>query len=547
MRCDEYYIIYSQWKDKWAHKRARIYFPGLMLVMGLVMSRSHGLSLFFTSLLVILLGYSLSWFSVPLPLSFEFDENTIYGIIFDAGSTGSRVRIYKVLRNSSDGCQYRLLSEEAFCVNPGLSEFARFPLESIGYLRPLLEQVNTHVPLHKRSQTPLFLRATAGLRLLPEFAADALLESVYSLFNSSGFYLPTEGAVSIMDGIDEGFFAWISLLFLRQKSCIEPCNPSQSTLSAATTESNSYLHQQAIFDLGGASFQVTFGTSSTIDEGHNEDVHTMPSVYIGTQFAPPSGKFFAHSYLGLGLISAMHSMFMRSSNHSDLSKTHHLLSPCFPINAIGEWYHGGTNWTITHGFNGRTFPADQAFDQCLETALDIISKRGLGVNRTHHIDYLKDIEIHAISYMCSITEEVSETFSNSLGDGRVPVQWYFNAAKKACSEWRLEEPFRCAELTYIYALLSYGFGLPMDKYLNLNRTINGVEVGWPVGFLVDVLLRYSHADQQVAVVPEVTSTNEADRQYKKHPVVAYFKLRRLNVDNIQKEKRYSKKRDLDIR
>ncbi|VDN99184.1 unnamed protein product [Rodentolepis nana] len=428
-----------------AHNRARIYFPCLMLIMGLI-----------------------STFTVLLTSFCCF---------------------------LSDGCQYRLLSEEAFCVNPGLSEFARFPLESIGYLRPLLEQVNMRVPLHKRSQTPLFLRATAGLRLLPEFAADALLESVYSLFNSSGFYLATEGAVGIMDGIDEGFFAWISLLFLRQESCIESCNSSQSTLPAATTttaESNSYLHQQAIFDLGGASFQVTFGTSSTIDEGHNEDVHVMPSAYIGTQFAPPSGKFFAHSYLGLGLISAMHSMFMRSSNFSDLKKAHHLLSPCFPIDATGKWYYGGTNWTITHGFDGRVFPADQAFDQCFETAIGVISERGLGVNRTHHIDYLKDIEIHAMSYMCSITEEVSETFSSSIGDGRVPVQWYFDAAKKACSEWRLEEPFRCTELTYIYALLSHGFDLPMDKYLNLNRTINGVEVGWPVGFLVDILLRCSY-------------------------------------------------------
>ncbi|KAM3184384.1 hypothetical protein ACTXT7_008460 [Hymenolepis weldensis] len=340
----------------------------------------------------------------------------------------------------ADGCQYRLVSEETFCVNPGLSEFARFPLESVEYLRPLLEQVNTHVPLHKHSQTPIFLRATAGLRLLPEFAANALLESVYSLFNSSDFHLTTEEVVGIMDGIDEGFFAWISLLFLRQNSCIQLCNPSQSSLVAAGgTESSSFLHQQAIFDLGGGSFQLTFGTSSAIDQGHSEDLHAMPGAYMGTQFAPPSGK--------------------------------------------GLWYHGGKNWTVTHGFDGRASPADQAFDQCFETALDIISERGLGVNRTHHIDCLKYTEIYAMSYMCSITEEISETFLSSPSDGRVPVQWYFDAAKRACSEPQLEEPFRCAELTYISALLSHGFGLPMEKYLNLNRTINGVEVGWPVGFL----------------------------------------------------------------
>lgn len=114
---------------------------------------------------------------------------------------------------------------------------------------------------------------------------------MYSLFNSSDFHLATEEVVGIMDGIDEGFFAWISLLFLRQNSCIQPCSPSQSPLVAAVaTESSSFLHQQAIFDLGGASFQLTFGTSSAIDHGYSEDLHAMPGAYMGTQFAPPSGK-----------------------------------------------------------------------------------------------------------------------------------------------------------------------------------------------------------------------------------------------------------------
>lgn len=75
-------------------------------------------------------------------------------------------------------------------MNPGLSEFARFPLESVEYLRPLLDQVNAHIPLHKHSQTPIFLRATAGLRLLPEFAANALLESVSNISTCHFVALP---------------------------------------------------------------------------------------------------------------------------------------------------------------------------------------------------------------------------------------------------------------------------------------------------------------------------------------------------------------------
>ncbi|KAM7541867.1 hypothetical protein Aperf_G00000013800 [Anoplocephala perfoliata] len=444
------------------------------------------------------LAYSLKWFLFFLPPPPPDDDNQIiYGVVFDAGSTGSRARIYKVLRNSSEECQYRLLSEEAFCATPGLSDFAHFPRESVEYLRPLLDYVSDRIPLHKHAHTPLFLRATAGLRLLPEWTANALLESVYSLFNSSNFHLAAQEVVGIMDGIDEGFFAWISLLFLSQRSCIAPCNfsSSSSSSSVSSPQSHSHLHQQAIFDLGGGSFQLTFGASASVDEGPSDDVYNMPSPYLGTQFAPISGKFFAHSYLGLGLITAMHSMFMKSSNRSETGRTHHLLSPCLPTNSTSStWFYGGINWTVTHGFSGRDSSlssTESAFDQCFETALGVISECGLGVNRTHHIEYLKHTEIHAMSYMCSITEEVTETILSSPSNGRVPVQWYFDAAKKACASPGLEEPFRCAELTYISALLSHGFDLPMDKYLNLNRRIDGIEIGWPVGFLVDVLLRCS--------------------------------------------------------
>lgn len=92
-----------------------------------------------------------------------------------------------------------------------------------------------------------------------------------------------------MDGIDEGFFAWISLLFLSQRSCISPYSFSLSSL-VSLPQSHSHLHQQAIFDLGGASFQLTFGINASADDGPSDDVHNIPRVYLGTQFAPTSGK-----------------------------------------------------------------------------------------------------------------------------------------------------------------------------------------------------------------------------------------------------------------
>ncbi|VDK40277.1 unnamed protein product [Taenia asiatica] len=465
------------------------------------------LPLILTSLLAIYLAFSLNRLRL-----IDTQDRVLYGVIFDAGSTGSRARVYKVLQNASGGpmkrCRYQLVGEEAFTVEPGLSEFARFPHSSVAYLRPLLDQVRTCIPEHKRALTPLVLRATAGLRLLPERIANALLESVYSLFSTSEFNLASQEMVGIMDGIDEGFFAWISLLFLSQQSCLATCRP-RSPFTEAT------IHRQAIFDLGGGSFQLTFGVAATAEP--SEYIHNLPSVYLGTQFSPLGGKFFARSYLGLGLVTAMHSMFLRSSSGSAVSSSNHLISPCFPTNCTGSWSHGGKNWTVSHGFGSRQSLPGNIFNECFETAVDVITERKFGgrlgtklshftldvnvhmllhgrfalcpTNWTKDLEDLKQLEIHATSYMCSKTEEAGDLLIGRPADGRVPVQWYFDAARKACSTPLPGQPFLCMELTYISAILSHGFGLPMDKCLNLNRTIGDIEIGWPVGFLVDMLLR----------------------------------------------------------
>lgn len=60
------------------------------------------------------------------------------------------------------------------------------------------------------------MKATAGLRLLPEKKADALLDETRKLFANSGFHV-TEKSVSIMDGVDEGVFSWFTVNFLLGK------------------------------------------------------------------------------------------------------------------------------------------------------------------------------------------------------------------------------------------------------------------------------------------------------------------------------------------
>lgn len=74
-------------------------------------------------------------------------------------------------------------------------------------------KANDFVPPSERANTPLVLKATAGLRLLQEQEADNLLNAVRDVFHKSG-YIVSDNAVEIMDGIDEGIYSWFTINFL---------------------------------------------------------------------------------------------------------------------------------------------------------------------------------------------------------------------------------------------------------------------------------------------------------------------------------------------
>ena len=52
-----------------------------------------------------------------------------------------------------------------FC--PGLSDLANNPSQASEYLQPLLDYAAKHIPTEKHRESPLYIMATAGMRMLP--------------------------------------------------------------------------------------------------------------------------------------------------------------------------------------------------------------------------------------------------------------------------------------------------------------------------------------------------------------------------------------------
>ena len=76
-------------------------------------------------------------------------------------------------------------------------------LQGAQSLVTLLQEAMRYIPKHLHKSTPMALKATAGLRLLPKEESTALLEAVRQLFKNYPFRV-FDDSVEIMGGMDEG-------------------------------------------------------------------------------------------------------------------------------------------------------------------------------------------------------------------------------------------------------------------------------------------------------------------------------------------------------
>jgi Golgi nucleoside diphosphatase len=76
----------------------------------------------------------------------------------------------------------KLKSELFEEVKPGLSAYADKPSDAAKSLEPLLLKAKAFIPKEEWSSTPISLKATAGLRLLPKEKADNILNAVGSCY-----------------------------------------------------------------------------------------------------------------------------------------------------------------------------------------------------------------------------------------------------------------------------------------------------------------------------------------------------------------------------
>lgn len=300
--------------------------------------------------------------------------NHRYGVILDAGSSGSRVYVYKwksakAVKAKGDSKALSSLPEIKTDkdwrkkVHPGVSTFGTKP-ELVGpdHLKELVDFALDIVPKDEVANTPIFLLATAGMRLLPEHQRSAVLDHICSYFQTTtNFQLPDCGLhIQVIPGETEGLYGWIAANYLLG-----------GFDAPGEHDHGKGHHTYGFLDMGGASAQIAFAPNTTEAEKHANDLKLLRLRKVNGE--PLEYGVFVTTWLGFGANEARR----RYVEHllEAYPSSQELPDPCLPhgllVNQTGQEIGKGASELLRptpHLLGTGVFP------ECLKSTYPLLEK-----------------------------------------------------------------------------------------------------------------------------------------------------------------------------
>ncbi|XP_015866463.3 apyrase 2 [Ziziphus jujuba] len=398
-----------------------------------------------------------------------------YAVIFDAGSSGSRVHVF-CFDPSLDlvpiGRDLELFDK----TKPGLSAYANDPEAAANSLIGLLDEAQNAVPKDLRPSTPVRVGATAGLRSLPGDTSDRILQAVRDLLKHKSSFKAASDSVSVIDGTQEGSYEWVTINYLLGNL------------------GKKYSNTVGVVDLGGGSVQMAYAISETaaakaprLSDGQDSYVKEM---YLkGAKY-----HLYVHSYLSYGLLAA----------RAEILKVSDSGNPCILLGYDGSYVYGGKEYKAFASLSG------SSVDGCRRVAIKALKIKestcthmkctfggvwnGGGGDGQRHL--------FVASFFFDRAAEAGFINPNEPVAKVHPAD-FEEAAKRACQTKlvdaksiypHVEEdnlPYICMDLVYQYTLLVDGFGLDPWQEITLVKQVKYrnslVEAAWPLGSAIEAV------------------------------------------------------------
>ncbi|RKF53191.1 putative guanosine-diphosphatase [Golovinomyces cichoracearum] len=426
-----------------------------------------------------------------------------YVLMIDAGSTGSRIHVYKFNNcgPTPDLEHEEFKMTEKKSGGSGLSSYKDDYEGAARSLDVLMDVAMKTVPDELKSCTPVAVKATAGLRLLGSGMSEKILEAVRNrLENVYPFPVVSseENGVAIMDGKDEGAYAWITTNYLLGK--IGGQDQSQTV---------------AVLDLGGGSTQIVFepkfkdSSNEKFAKGKLADTDFKYNLSFGGQ----EYQLYQNSYLGYGLMSARESIHktlietifdQNSSNHTWITQP--VINPCITSGMSRQIeINLGANHKLGDKISvNMTGPPSPVPALCRRLAEKILFKDANcvqtpcsfnGVYQPSIASTFASGDFYTLSYFYDRINPLGmpETFdldelhelTNKVCSGE--SQWKVFASVPGALEELRGRPEHCLDLSYIFTLLQTGYEIPRKREIKIAKKVKNNELGWCLGASLPLL------------------------------------------------------------
>ncbi|XP_033633439.1 ectonucleoside triphosphate diphosphohydrolase 4-like isoform X1 [Asterias rubens] len=451
------------------------------------------------------------------------DKNLYYGVVVDAGSSGTRVYVYFWPRHIGDTNKLLKIHQMrdshrkpvVMKIKPGLATLANNPSEASEYLKPLLDYAASHIPKAKLPESPLYILATAGMRMLPLSQQEAILQDLKTDIPKDYKFLFSDPQVEVISGKQEGVYAWIGINYVLGR--FDHGDDSDPMVEVDVTGESgpiSVLRKRTvgILDMGGGSAQIAFEVPHTVSfnkPGPEEDVakgmlaefnlgcdvHKIEHVY----------RVYVTTFLGFGgnaartryekaLLNASLPVNKSIANSPGLQEKSAISDPCLPVNMQDQ---------VSHNSQTIHLKGTGDFKQCQASLVPLLNlsspcaKQPCSFNGVFQPEIeFRNSEFYGFSEYWYCMEDVLR-----IGGMYNYVKFELAAKDYCATRWSLIQEhyvkglytkadahrikYQCFKSAWITTVLHKGFRFPEDyHYLRTASLIQDKEVQWTLGAIL---------------------------------------------------------------
>ncbi|CAK61270.1 unnamed protein product (macronuclear) [Paramecium tetraurelia] len=392
------------------------------------------------------------------------EQQTCKGVIFDAGSSGTRVFVYtwpcRLFHYANPEIE---ITQQApsVKVNPGISQFGDNIAGIKDYLQPLLDFANEHVEEEIRHRTPILLGATAGMRILDWGQQYDVMEEVRRILRESGYLFENSDWARIISGKDEGAYLWLSVNYLKGYFANSNIDEQGKLRESYTT-----------IDIGGASTQLADEITEqdqyylSYDDEYGTDYHTFDTTVYNISLYSHSWLYFGQDQARIQINKFLHNLHKRSASFEN---------PCYL-----KGYKDKFNDEVEVVGTGN--PND---------CKDLIDLYLIGFNSTCDQCNIQEAYIPKISpeskvYAAGSADFVSKLFNDDNDYTWTQLEYFDEFCTKEFDENNKNKFYatQCFLGLYVEELFAVGYRVPSDTLIETGK-INGVEPSWTLAAMFD--------------------------------------------------------------